>query len=205
MSTSIGDALFTKTQQQVLGLLYANPNKAFYSNEIVRLAGMGRGTVRRELERLTDAGLLVVSRAGNQLHYQVNQNSPVYAELYGLVVKTFGVVDVLREALEPLAESIVAAFVFGSVARGQETASSDIDLMLIGSVSFEEVVSAVYPCHSMLGREINPSVYSISEFAQKIKEKNSFITQVMEQPKLMILGREDDIRKFGQDQQTQVT
>ncbi len=196
MSTSIGDALFTKTQQRVLGLIYASPDKAFYSNEIVRLAGMGRGTVRREMERLTDAGLLVVSRTGNQLHYRANRESPVFYELHSIVIKTFGVVDVLREAVVSLAERIDAAFVYGSIARGLDTASSDIDLMVVGSVSFEEIVAAVYPCQSVLGREINPSVYAPDDFAQKMKEKDAFITQVMEQPKMMIVGAEDGIDRL---------
>lgn len=203
--TSLADALFTKTQQRVLAFLFGQPDRSFFATELIRLTGSGSGAVQRELTRLEQSGLVAVSRVGNQKHFQANSNSPLYDELCGIVRKTVGLAEPLHTALVPLAERIDVAFVYGSVASGQDTASSDIDLMVIGSVSFEEVVSAVYPCHSMLGREINPSVYSISDFAQKIKEKNAFITQVMEQPKLMILGREDDIRKFGQDQQTQVT
>lgn len=200
LSTSIGDALFTKTQQRVLGLLYGNPEKSFYTNEIMRLAGMGRGTVRRELDRLRSAGLLVLRQEGNQQHYQANQDSPVFAELRGIVMKTFGVADVLRDALSPLSEGIELAFVYGSVASGTERQGSDIDLMVVGRVTFESVAAAVYPCQEVLGREINPNLFTPEEFERKKMEANSFIVQVMEKPKLMVLGREDDIRESGQSQ-----
>jgi predicted nucleotidyltransferase len=198
-SISIGEALFTKTQQRVLGLLYGNPGRSFYANEIVRWAGMGRGGVRRELDRLALAGLLVTTHAGNQLHYQANAGSPVFHELHSLVVKTFGVVDVLKEALRPHADDIRFAFVYGSVASATEQPGSDIDLMVVGAAAFELIVGAVYPCQQALGREINPSLFSPEEFARKMNDRNSFIAQVLEKPKLMILGTEDDIRKLGEN------
>lgn len=193
----IGDALFTKTQQRVLGLLYGNPDKSFYANEIVRMAGMGRGTVRRELDRLLSAGLLVMRREGNQQYYRANPDSPVFAELRGIVIKTFGVADVLRDALLPLSGEIQLAFVYGSVASGTEWQGSDIDLMVVGRVTFEAIVAAVYPCQEVLGREINPSLFTPEEYTRKSNEKNSFVAQVMEKPKLIVLGKEDDIRKSG--------
>lgn len=198
-SGSIGDALFTKTQQKVLGLLYGNPEKSFYSNEIVRLANMGRGTVRRELDRMLSAGLLVMTREGNQQHYKADAASPVFDELRGIVMKTFGVVDVLREALVPLAGEIAMAFVYGSIASGEEHQGSDIDILVVGGVPFESIVAAVYPCQEVIGREINPNLYTPDEFMQKMNEKDSFVAQVIEKPKLMILGMEDDIRKFSKD------
>lgn len=198
-SGSIGDALFTKTQQKVLGLLYGNPEKSFYTNEIVRLANMGRGTVRRELDRMLSAGLLVMTREGNQQHYKANAASPVFDELRGIVMKTFGVVDVLREALVPLAGEIAMAFVYGSIASGEEHQGSDIDILVVGGVTFESIVAAVYPCQEVIGREINPNLYTPDEFMQKMNEKDSFVAQVIEKPKLMILGMEDDIRKFRKD------
>ncbi len=201
MSTvTIADALFTKTQQRVLGLLYGNPAKSFYTNEIMRLAGMGRGTVRRELDRMLSAELLVMRREGNQQHYQANSNSPVFAELRGIVVKTFGVVAVLREALLPLAEDIQLAFVYGSVAGGTERQGSDIDLLVVGGASFEAIVAALYPCQSVLGREVNPNLFTAEEFMRNRNETNSFVAQVMEKPKLIVLGREDDVRESGQSQ-----
>lgn len=198
--TSIGDVLFTKTQQRVLGLLYGNPDKSFYANEIVRWAGMGRGTVRRELDRLLSAGLLVMRREGNQQHYQANPDSPVYAELRGIVMKTFGMADVLRDALLPLSDDIQLAFVYGSVASGTERPGSDIDLLVVGRATFEALVAAVYPCQEVLGREINPNLFTPSEFVRKMKETNSFIAQIMDKPKLIVLGTEDDIRESGQSQ-----
>lgn len=200
-TSTIGDTLFTKTQQRVLGLLYGNPDRRYYANEIVRLAGMGRGTVRRELERMLSAGLLIMEREGNQQFYQANPNSPVFEELRGIVVKTFGVADVLREAMMPLAENIDYAFVYGSVAGGTEHAGSDIDLMVVGEVSFEAVVAAVYPCQRELGREINPNLFTREAFMQKMNDRHSFIAQVMEKPKLMVLGKDDDIRESGKSQE----
>jgi len=196
---SLADALFTTTQQRVLAFLFGQPERSFFATELIRLTGSGSGAVQRELARLEQSGLVTVSRVGNQKHFQANPNSPLYDELCSIVRKTVGLAEPLRTALAPLVERINAAFVYGSVARGQDTASSDIDLMVIGAVGFDEVVAAVYSCQSVLGREINPSVYTPGEFAQKMKEKNSFITQVMEQPKLIILGREDDVRKLGED------
>jgi predicted nucleotidyltransferase len=198
--TSVGDALFTKTQQRVLGLLYGNPEKSFYTNEIMRLAGMGRGTVRRELDRLLSAGLLVMRQEGNQQHYQANPDSPVFDELRSIVMKSFGVVGVLRDALLPLSGEIEHAFVYGSVASGTERLGSDIDLMVVGRVTFEALVAAVYPCQKELGREISPNLFTPEEFERRMKERHSFIAQVMERPKLMVLGREDDIGESGQSQ-----
>lgn len=202
--TSLGDALFTKTQQRVLRLLFGQPQRSFYLNEIVRLAGVGVGTVQRELKRLSDAGLLTVSRSGNQKHYQANPDSPIFDELRGIVVKTFGVVDVLREALLPLSADIQMAFVYGSVASGTERQGSDIDVLVVGTIAFEAVVGAVYPCQEVLGREINPNLFTPQEFARKMNEKNSFVAQVIDTPKLMILGKENDIRKSGQNQQAKI-
>jgi predicted nucleotidyltransferase len=200
LSVTIGDALFTKTQQRVLGLLYGNPSKSFYTNEIMRLAGMGRGTVQRELERLRSAGLLVMRQEGNQQHYQANPESPVFAELRGIVMKTFGVAEVLRDALLPLSEAIRLAFVYGSLVSGTERQGSDIDLMVVGRLTFEVQVAAVYPCQAELGREINPNLFTPEEFGRKMQEANSFVAQVMEKPKLMVLGRENDIGESGQSQ-----
>ncbi|MGV7235695.1 MAG: transcriptional regulator, partial [Nitrosomonadaceae bacterium] len=129
--TSIGDALLTKTQQRVLGLLYGKPDARFYTNEILRFAKMGRGTITRELARLTASGLLVSFREGNQRYYQANSQNPIYKELVSIVRKTFGITDVIRTALAPISEHIILAFIYGSIAKGGDTACSDIDLMVI--------------------------------------------------------------------------
>ena len=129
--SSIGDTLFSKTQQRVLGLLFGKPDQSFYLNEMVRLANMGKGTIKRELERMTAAGLLTVTTIGNQHHYQANIACPIYHELLGITRKTFGLSDVIRTALVPLDASIDRAFIYGSIAKEQATAQSDIDLMVV--------------------------------------------------------------------------
>lgn len=200
LPASIGDALFTKTQQRVLGLLYGKPDKSFYTNEIVRRAAMGRGTVKRELDRLVSAGLLVVTREGNQLHYQANPENPVYQELLGIVRKTFGVADVIRGALDPYIDQIELAFVYGSIAKAKDTQSSDIDLLLVGeNLAYGDIMELLVPVEESLHRTINPSIYSPTDMRKNLKEGSSFLVRVMEQPKLMIKGVIDDFRKSGTD------
>lgn len=196
LPVTLGDALFTKTQQRVLGLLYGKPDKSFYTNEIVRWADMGRGTIRRELERLVAAGLLVSSRAGNQLHYQANPDNPVYNELLGIVRKTFGIADVIRSALLAVDEQLDLAFIYGSIAKGEDTASSDIDLLVVtDALAYAELVSVLTGAEKLLGRPINPSIYTLKQIRSKLKQKNAFLSRVMEQPKLWIKGSDDDIGK----------
>ena len=195
--TSIGDALFTKTQQRVLGLLFGKPDKSFYTNEIMRWAAMGRGTVSRELERLVSAGLVSITKEGNQNHYQANIKNPVYHELVSIVKKSFGFADEIRERLKPLDKNIELAFIFGSVSKGSETKTSDIDLMLVGEgLSYGLVMEALMPLEESLQRTINPTIYEMKDFMTKFKESNSFITRVMDQPKIMIKGSEDDISEI---------
>ena len=194
---NLGEALFTKTQRRVLGLLFGNSDRSYYVNEIVRFAGAGIGAVQRELERLAAAQLVSVSKIGNQKHYQANRGAPIFAELYGIVLKTFGVADHLRSALAPLASRINTAFVYGSFADRTDTANSDIDIMIVGSVSFEEVVGALHASQEDLRREINPNVYGPAEFKKKAKEKGAFLSRVLGEPKLFILGTEHDLRKLG--------
>ena len=195
--TSLGEALFTKTQRRVLGLLFGNPDRSYYVNEIVRFASAGIGTVQRELERLATARLVSVSKIGNQKHYQANRGAPIFSELRGIVLKTFGVADHLQSALAPLASRINTAFVYGSVADGTDTANSDIDIMVVGSVSFEEVVRALHASQEELRREINSNVYGPAEFKKKTKEKEGFLSRVLGESKLFILGTEHDLRKLG--------
>jgi len=194
-STSIGDALFTKTQQRVLALLYGTPDKSFYTNEIMRWAGMGRGTVRRELDRLVSAGILFVTPIGNQHHYQAKTDNPVYKELLGIVRKTFGVADVIGCALKPLSSRIELAFVYGSLAKATDAMTSDIDIMLVGeALNYSDVMNALMPLEEDLQRSINPAIYSSAEFASKLNENNSFLSRVIEQPMIMIKGAIGDVR-----------
>ena len=198
--TSIGDALFTKTQQKVLGLLYARPDKSFYTNEIMRMASMGRGTISRELDKFVDAGLITVVCTGNQKHYQANNANPVYNELIGIVKKTFGIGDQIRYALKPFDDQIKLAFIYGSISKGTDTGSSDIDLMLVGELlNYSDMMEVLIPLEETLQRAVNPTIYNAADFVTKIKESNSFVTRVMEQQKIMIKGVIDDFGKFGKD------
>lgn len=191
--SQLGDALFTRTQQQVLGLLYGQPQRSFYLKEILRLTGMGVATIKRELERMRDSGIVTMTQIGNQHHYQANPLCPIYDELLGIVKKTFGIVGVLQLALEPLAEQIEWAFVFGSVASGKETASSDIDLMVIGDISFGVLVTALYPTQEGLSREINPKIYRADEWQQMRVAGDSFIAEVMAKPRMDVMGGSNGI------------
>ena len=195
----LGDALFTKTQQKVLGLLYGKPDQRFYTNEILRWADMGRGSVRRELESMVRAGVLVASREGNQNFYQANGNCPIFNELHNIVKKTFGVGDQLAFALQPLMGSVVLAFVYGSIAKGSEHQNSDVDLMLVGEgLHYGEVMELLAPVEEQLGRPINPMLYTQADFERRLDEGNSFLERVMEQPRLMTEGAIDDFRQLPQ-------
>ncbi len=198
-STTIGDALFTKTQQRVLSLLYGKPDRSFYTNEIVRRADMGRGTISRELARLVSAGLLVITRVGNQHHYRANPDTPVYNELLGIVRKTFGIADVIRAVLAPVDDQIDWAFVYGSIAKGEDAASSDIDLLVATeSLAYADLMKVLTQAEQLLDRPVNPSIYTLEQIKNKVHDKNAFLSRVMEQPKLWVKGSKDDIGWTGQ-------
>ena len=191
-TTSIGSTLFGKTRLAILSLLYGQVDRAFYLSEIVRLVGVGRGAVQRELARLTRAGLLIRTEQGQQVYFQANADAPVFDELRGLVRKTAGIVDLLRLCLEPLADRIQTAFVFGSVACGEETATSDIDLLVVGDVSLFDIVSATEGIREALGRDLNPTVFPPEEYADKVRAKDHFLTTVLAGPKLTVIGDDDE-------------
>ncbi|MEH6503335.1 MAG: nucleotidyltransferase domain-containing protein [Cycloclasticus sp.] len=192
--SQLADALFTTTQQKVLGLLYAQPEKSFYTNQILRLTGMGVATVKRELDRMVSAGILSMTKIGNQHHYQAEPECPIFQELLGIAKKTFGVADVIRQALSPLSADIERAFVFGSMASGKETSASDIDLLIIGNVGYSEAVNALYFVQETLGREINPKIYRIEEWTQMINNKDGFIQEVLSKPQLDVMGGGNELR-----------
>ena len=192
--TGVADALFTKVQQRVLGVLFGNPGRSYYANELIGLAGSGTGAVQRELARLEAAGLATVTRVGKQKHYQANAGAPVYAELRGLVVKTSGMVDVLRAALLPIREHISLAFVYGSVAKAQDTADSDIDLMVISdTLTYGELFELLESATQRLGRTVNPTVYTQAELDKRIRKDNAFVQRVLSQPKLWVIGQDSDL------------
>lgn len=194
-TVNLSDALFSTTQQRVLGLLFGQPNRSFYATEMIGLAGVGSGGVQRELARLAQSGLVTVRPVGNQRHYQANPEAPIYAELCGIVRKTFGMAEPLRLALTPLAAQIKCAFVFGSVAKRQDTASSDIDLMVISdSLSYADTFAALEVASTQLGRTVNPTIYSTKELTKRIEQGEAFVTRVLTQPKLWLIGGDDDLR-----------
>lgn len=198
-NTSLGEALFTKTQQRVLGLLFANPERSYYTNEIVRFANTGIGAVQRELQRLESAGLLTSRKIGNQKHYQANRAAAIFEELRGIVIKTVGLADVLRRAILPLQERVGLAFIFGSIAQAKERITSDIDVMVIGDASFEEIVQAFYPTQETLGREVNPVAMSAREFSNKVLHEDRFVSRIVNEPKIFLKGGIDDLGKLVAD------
>lgn len=194
---SLADALFPKVRQLVLGLFYGQPDRSFNTNEIIRLTASGSGAVQRELEKLTLAGLITLQAVGKQKRYQVNKASPLFSELRGIVLKTFGLADVLKQALVPIVEEIKIAFIYGSVAKQEDTANSDIDLMLISdNLSYAELFPLLEPVQTKLGRDINPSFYSEKEWERKRKNQNHFILQIIKQPKIFLVGTEDALNKL---------
>ena len=192
-TASIADALFPRVRQRLLAALYGHPQRSFYTNELVRLAESGIGGVQRELASLAACGLLTVSAKGNQKHYQANAQAPIFPELHAIVRKTFGVADVLRAALAPLASRIRRAFVYGSVATGEAHGSSDLDVMIVADgLSLEEIFGVLAPVESALGRRISPTLYTEAEFAKRVKAGNPFLTKVLARPTLPLIGKVDE-------------
>ncbi|MGH8738563.1 MAG: nucleotidyltransferase domain-containing protein [Burkholderiales bacterium] len=189
---SLSDALFSTTQQRVLALLFGQPDRSFYASELIARAGAGSGAVQRELARLEQSGLVTVRRVGTQKHYQANPESPLFSELRGIVQKTVGLAEPLRTALSPLANGIIAAFVYGSVAKRRDTATSDIDLMVVSdTVGYTDLYAALEAVGKQLGRAINPTAYTRKQLAKRRQEDAAFIRRVLEQPKVWIIGSDD--------------
>lgn len=204
-AASLADALFSGTQQRVLGLLFGQPGRNYYATELINLAGVGSGGVQRELEGLTQSGLVTVRAIGKQKHYQANPESPIFAELCGIIEKTSGLAEPLREALQPLAPQILVAFIFGSIAKRQDTAASDIDLLIISdTLGYGDFYNTIETVSERLGRPLNPTIYTGKEFAKRKKDGNSFVKRVLEQPKVWLIGGEDAlvIRKSVRTKQT---
>lgn len=193
--TSTADALFPAVRQRVLAVLFGSPDRSFYANELIALARSGTGAVQRELASLLAAGLITVRDQGNQKHYQANAASPVFAELRGLVLKTVGLADVLRAALAPLAGQITMAFVYGSVARREDTAASDVDVLIVSdALGYAEVFGALESAAQTLGRTINPTLYTRAELARRRAQDNAFVTRVLDQPRIWLMGDEEVLR-----------
>ncbi len=190
-------ALFGGVRCDVLSLLFTHTQESFYLRQIQRILDSSHGAVYRELGNLVKIGLVVRVSQGKQVYYQANSDSPIFNEIRGLIVKTAGVADVLRSALAPFADQLSAAFIYGSFARGEELSGSDVDVMLIGDIAFGDVVSAFRPVQDKLGREINPSVFTQTEFISNVANQEHFITTVMNAPKIMLLGEESELRRVA--------
>jgi predicted nucleotidyltransferase len=192
----LAKALFTKTQRRVLGLFFGNPGRSYYAKELMRLAGSGTGAVHRELEKLVEAGLVVVEKVGNQKHYQANRNSPIFDELHGIAVKTFGIADILLRILDPIAKKIKLALIFGSVARESDTAASDIDLLIVShDLTYPDLFTLLAGAEERLSRSVNPLVFNPPEFQNRLNTDNAFIRRVTEQPVIFLIGSEDDLKR----------
>ena len=193
-SGSLADALFTTTQQRVLGLLFGQPDRSFHAREVIKLAAGGTGAVQRELARLERSGLVLATRIGAQKHYRANPDSPLYEELCSIARKTVGLAEPLRAALAPCASRIRAAFVYGSVAKRTDTATSDIDLMIVSdTVDYASAIEALQPLDRTLGRQVNPTIFKVDEFAKRLRDGSGFVARVRGQPKLWIIGDEHDL------------
>jgi predicted nucleotidyltransferase len=191
---SISDVLFSGVQQRVLGLLFGQPDRSFYANEIARIGMTGRGALQRELERMTSSGLITLTPIGRQKHYQANRNSPIFQEVRGIVLKTFGLADVLRAALTSSSHTVRAAFIYGSVAKGSDSAKSDIDVMVVADgMTYSDLFETFAAAEEMLGRKVNPTLYEPEDFAKRLRDDNHFVTRVIDQPKIMLIGDENDI------------
>ena len=193
-------SLFPKTKRTLLALMFLHPDQRYYIRQIEKMTGVSQGALQRELKNLVGIGILRAEKAGHQTFYSVNAANPIYAELYGIMFKTYAVEEVLVGALKPHMNKIAAAFVFGSMARGTEAAQSDIDLFVVGAISFGDISAAISAPEERLGREVN--IYSLTpeEFADKIRSKNHFVDSVLKAEKLFLIGSEDDIERMAEEQ-----
>jgi predicted nucleotidyltransferase len=199
MSTynGLADLLFGRTRGAILALLYGHADQSFYTRQIAREVEASVGAVQRELENLSKVGLIVRNSVGSQVFYQANRDAPIFREMQGLVNKTVGIFSLLRSALHPLAKRVLVAFVYGSVAREQEKAQSDVDLMVVGKATLDDVLLRLSTVEKSIGRPINPTVYSVAEFKSKLASRNHFLTAVLKGQKVFLLGGEDELRKVG--------
>ncbi len=195
---TLADVLFGKGRGELLALIYGHPEESFYYRQITRrLAKVSPGTLQRELDLLSRLGLIGRSTVGNQVFYRANRDHPVFPELRALIAKTLGAIQVLRAGLAPIADRISAAFIYGSMARQEERAESDIDLLVVGGISLEEVFGCVNGVESSLGRPVNPTVYSPVEFKSKLATGNHFLNSVVRGKKIFLIGDEGELRKMG--------
>jgi predicted nucleotidyltransferase len=192
-----------QARTRVLAALFLHPERALHVRELARMAGVSPGSLHRELRGLSDAGLLMRNEVGRQVHYRANDRSPVFDEIAGLLRKTAGIADVMRDALSALGEAVTLAFIYGSVASGTETPRSDIDVMVLGSAGFADVAMALADAQSVLGREINPTPMAVAEFEEKLKKGDGFATGIAVGAKIWLKGNEHDLTELVAHRKTQ--
>lgn len=192
------DKLFgSRLRARVIGWLFTHPDERFFVRQLTKLLGEDSTNLSRELAKLEELGFLTCRLEGRQTYYQANAQSPLFEELKGLAVKTTGLADHLRKSLQSLKSQIHAAFIYGSFARGEATATSDVDLVLLGSLSTREAAACLARTGVKLGREINYVVYDLKEFKKKAKAKHHFITKVLKAPKIFLIGSEDALKEIA--------
>jgi predicted nucleotidyltransferase len=194
MGAQMMDVLLPKVRRNILALLFGRSGEAFYLREIVRATAGGKGAVERELKSLSRAGILLREKRGNLTYYRANADCPIYPELQGLVLKTVGLADVLRDALAGI-DGVKLAFVYGSMAQGTADAKSDVDVVIVADDNLAAISTALVPAQKRLGREINPTIYSSMEFHEKLKAKHQFLTRVLQGPKIVLLGGVDELTR----------
>jgi len=188
--------LGSKLRSKVLGWLFSHPDERYFVRQLTNLLREDSTNVSRELSRLEKTGILVSTTEGRQKYYQANRQSPLFDELHGLIIKTAGVADVLRSALLIAQKQIKVAFIFGSIASGNERKRSDIDVMVVGRIPFEEVISLLSPAEEKLRREVNPVVYPVAEFKRKVMEDHHFVKTVLNSEKVFLIGDEDELARL---------
>jgi predicted nucleotidyltransferase len=189
--------LFGKVRQAILSVLFGHADEAFYLRQIVRSTGFGLGPVQRELKQLNEHGIIRRTVSGRQVYFQANLDSPIFPELKSLITKTAGIGDTLRAALAPIAGQLEVAFIYGSIAKGEEGPRSDIDLLVVGDISFADVVVNLQAAQKLLGREVVPTVYPPDEFKAKVIAKHHFLTSVLKRPKIYLIGDEDELKRLA--------
>jgi len=195
---SVGDggwsSLFASgTLARLLTVFLTRPEASFYQKELSEATEAGLYAVQRELARLEKTGLVIRTPRGNRVYYRANRSHPAFEDLKRVILKTIGLGDALRAALVPLSARVQVAFVFGSYARGEETAESDIDLFMVGDLSLKEASAALGPIGRDLSREFNPVIYSPQEFRSKGRKGRHFVAEVLEGKKVFVIGDEDDL------------
>lgn len=195
----LASLLFGNYRQRVLGLLLLHPERTYHVREIARLTDTNAGTLHKELARLAAAGLLIREQVGNQVRYGANRRCPIFEDLANILRKTSGIADVIADALSGIAKRIRAALIFGSVARGEERPGSDVDLLIVGNVSFAQAVKALQEARERIGREINPVVMTEAEFSRKLTGRDPFLCGLLAGERIRLIGDVGDLGKPAGD------